>query len=202
MKRISKVLISFAMVLSASSSYAQVTPSRGAVIKAAGHLTIVTDNMSIFAQQRNYPNTSNDLAEIMKYSMKVEEAARFDNTPEKAMNAYNGIVRTWFSVRQRVNTICRFYSLQDCYFIRNNVRMAINGLAKSFGQPVVVTCPVSESGVAACPVGANADDADINEISAFDSQHASWINASSGDGQDTTQPSIPTPSPSTGGWNP
>jgi hypothetical protein len=189
MKSVSKVLFGFAMLLSASSSYAQVVPSRGAVIQAAGHLTVVTDNMSIFAQNNNYPNTADDLAEIMNGAMRVEEAARFSYTPAEAMFAYNDIVRTWFSVRQRLNTICRFYSQRDCYFIRNNVRMAINALAASLGQPRgAYACAGSD-----CQRGRNADDEVMNEIPV--PANASWGNGGSGHSQD------PTPAP-TGGWNP
>lgn len=193
MIRIKGVLFGFTLLLCANSSFAMPAPSRTAVIHAAGQLTMVTDKMSIFAQTRGYPNTANDLANIMEAAMRVDEAARFAPTPLEAKEAYNDIVRTWFQVRQRINTICRFHSLLDCYYIRNNVRLAINRLAFSLGTATVKG-----------PVYGNADDAPMHEIPVNESEQWGEPGNDTPSGDVIPQPEPqPQPSPSTGGgWNP
>lgn len=173
-----KVLIA-AVLMSMASNVAfaqQMKPSRAAVIQTAGQLTVVSDDMSVFAQRRGYPNTSNDLSEIMTAAMQIEQAARFYHQPAEAQMAYNQIVRTWYEVRQRINTICRYYSVNDCYYIRNNVRSAINNVAGALGQTAVKV------------VSANTDDAPLREIPV---RGGSWAEDGSSDEYES-QPQQPT----------
>lgn len=184
-----KIVSTLLISLLSGVAMANPAPSRAKVIQAASNLYEVADQMSQFASQRGYPNTSNDLAMIMNDAGNVEQAARFSNDSAEAKTAFNQIIMTWFDVRQRTNTICRFYSVRNCYYIRNNVRAAINKLGGLLGQHQVKT-----------PSTGNYDDAELRSIPVVVGE--TW-------GDDGLPESTPEPQtsedPSTmpeSGWNP